>query len=69
MKKGFTLIELMIVIAIMGIFVAVAVGFFVGVVDTDEIKPRPAIEQKQDPITPAEEKNIPITPAEDKKSL
>ena len=28
MKKGFTLIELMIVIAIIGILIAVAAGFF-----------------------------------------
>lgn len=57
MKKGFTLIELMIVIAILGIFISIAATFFVGAVDTDKI-PRPAIEQKHDPSVPVEEKKL-----------
>ncbi len=69
MKKGFTLIELMIVIAIIGIILAVAAGFFVSAVDTGKIKPRSAIEQKQDPKPAIEQKQDLSTPAEDKKSL
>lgn len=70
MKKGFTLIELMIVIAIIGILIAVAAGFFVHVVeDINEIKPIPAIEQKQDPKPAIEQKQDPSVPVEEKKSL
>ena len=54
MKKGFTLIELMIVVTILGIFISLAVTFLVA--DSNEIKPKPAIEQKHNPNTSTEEK-------------